>query len=69
MGYKIVSNVDMSIPSPAGGFEAGREIVFVTDDGHRGKVRVAMRQFTPEHVGEAIDAQIASIDAVNKLGQ
>jgi hypothetical protein len=66
-GWHVTSQRKTTEITSGGRFQDVMEIHFATDSGTDGYVRIPTAKFTPDHVREAIDAQVAVIDAVHKL--
>lgn len=50
-----------------GSFQAVREVTFTSSGGYTGSVYVPVAGLTADKVKSAIEAEIASVDEVNKL--
>ena len=66
--YKVVFIGERLVLTPEGPVETVVQIRYRTPAGYVGTVEVAKSEATPEKVKAAIEAEVAKIEAIYKLG-
>ena len=66
-GWHVTGQTPAKQPGPAGTFESGINVTFVTGKGVVGSIFVPDNVYTPDNVRTAIALKVVALDAVSAL--